>query len=241
MMDSDLSTHLHTQLPRNDKAEYDLVDRVYDQLLVLLQRKGLLTVETLNVVNIAKELGVSRTPVNMALIRLERDGLVQRLRGGGWATLPISRQDLVELFELREVLDCFVFRKAALRATPEEIEELFRLVDGMKAAAEAKDVHRWMALDHDYESRILELAQNQRLTQIREQLRGQLLRMILSTMLMSDRMIVSSHEHQVMTEALATGDADLSVQEGLKHLESMRGALLDVFDNILVPLRGSRL
>lgn len=238
-MELAVSTQLNTQTRNTDRTEYDLVDRVYDQLLVLLQRKGLLAVETLNVLALAKELGVSRTPVNMAMIRLERDGLVQKLPGGGWATVAISRKDLTEVFELREALDCFVLRKAAECATPEAIEDLFCLVEGMKMAAEAKDVHKWLALDHDYENCILELAGNGRLLQIREQLRGQLLRMSLSALVMSDRMTVSSKEHELMTEALASGDADRAVEEGLKHLESMKTTLLNVFDTILEPLRGS--
>ncbi len=232
-----LGTELNTETRKDSRSDQDLVDRVYDQLLVLLQRKGLLTVEALNVLSIAKELGVSRTPVNMAMIRLERDGLVQKLPGGGWATVAISRKDLAEVFELRDVLDRLILRKAAERVTPDAIKDLFGLVEEMKSAAQARDVHRWLALDHDYENRIIQLAGNGRVLQIREQLRGQLLRMILSAVLMSDRMTVSAKEHERMTEALASGDADRAVEEGLKHLESMRITLLNLFDNILEPLR----
>ena len=232
----ELDTKTGSQYP--DNPHRDLVDQVYDRMLILLQRQGLVAVETLNVVALAKELGVSRTPVNMALVRLERDGLVQKLSGGGWVTVAIARKDIEELFELREQLDTLAVRKATERATPDDICDLLSMVDEMEKAVEENAIERWLAIDHCYEKRILDMADNAILKQTRELLRGRLLRMNMTALLMSDRMSASTREHVSMTEAIASGDSDLAIKEALEHLFSMKTSLLNLYDKILQPLRG---
>jgi DNA-binding GntR family transcriptional regulator len=218
----------------------DLVDQVYAQMLTLVRERGLPAPETLNVASLANDLGVSRTPVNMALVRLECEGLVHKLPEGGWMTAEYTHKDLEDLFELREVLDTLVVQKAVQQATPEDIAALFRIVDQMQDAAEEKNVDRWLTFDQRYKSYLLELTGNDRLKQIQEQLHNQLFRMMVTNLLVGDRMPLSTREHREMTEAIATGDPDIAVKHTLNHLFSMKASLLDMYNNILLPLRGQR-
>jgi DNA-binding GntR family transcriptional regulator len=219
-------------------AAADLVDQVYEQLLTLLRQRGLPAPETLNVASLASELGVSRTPVSMALVRMECDGLVRKLPGGGWITAEFTITDLDEVFELREVLDTFAMQEAMRHATPEDIAALYRFIEQMQEAADARDIERWMTLDQSYSNCLLNLTGNTRLQRYLEQLHSQLYRMMLTNLLVSHRMLVSTQEHRAMTEAIASGDADAAVKQTLNHLFGMKTSLLDIYDNILQPLRG---
>jgi DNA-binding GntR family transcriptional regulator len=216
----------------------DLVDQVYFEMLTILRERELPAPETLNVASLASNLGVSRTPVNMALVRLECEGLVHKLPEGGWTTADFTQKDLEELFELREVLDTLLIQKVVQEATPEDIAALFCIVDQMQDAAEEKDVDRWLTLDQNYKRYLLELAGNSRLMHFQELLHNQVVRMIVNNLLVTDRMLVSTQEHREMTEAIATGDAVIAVNHALSHLSSMKASLLDIYKNILLPLRG---
>lgn len=230
---------MHKKAKGSERQEgMDLMDQVYAQLLALLRQRGLPTPEILNVASLASELGVSRTPVSMALVRLECDGLVRKLPGGGWITTEFTHRDFEEIFELRAVLDTLTLRKAAQQATPEDVAALFRIVDQMQEAADTKDVDRWVAHDQAYESYLLKLTGNGRLWRVQDQLHSQLYRMMLTNLLVSDRMTVSTREHREMTEAIASGDPEVAVDRALNHLFSMKSSLLDVYNNILQPLRG---
>ena len=65
---------------------------------------------------------ISKTPVREALQQLERDGFVENVPGRGCFVSRISFQDVKELFETREILECEVIRRAALKGDPEKID-----------------------------------------------------------------------------------------------------------------------
>ena len=94
----------------------------YDQVYRLL-RRALLTQQItpgtrLVEVDVAKRLGVSRTPVREALRRLESDGFVIRGRGGGLEAVAMTQTEVEDIFLIRGELDRLAARLACLRATP---------------------------------------------------------------------------------------------------------------------------
>jgi DNA-binding GntR family transcriptional regulator len=78
--------------------------------------------EALNEGALSSELKISKTPIREALQRLERDGFVEDIPGRGCFVSRISFQDIREFFEIREILECEVVKRAALKGDPEKIE-----------------------------------------------------------------------------------------------------------------------
>lgn len=74
--------------------------------------------------DLAKALGVSRTPVREALIRLHHEGLVESRQGKGYSVVDIDAQQAADLYDLREVLEGRAIRLAMERAKPEDLNEL---------------------------------------------------------------------------------------------------------------------
>lgn len=68
----------------------------------------------------AKNLKVSKTPLREALRQLEREGLVENIPGRGSAVTHISFQDIREIFELREIIECGAVKRAAIVCSAEE-------------------------------------------------------------------------------------------------------------------------
>ena len=91
---------------------------------------------------LAAEVGVSRTPVREALRRLLSDGLVDNVRNSGTFVSELSDDDLLEIFELRAILEAHVARRAARTIDEAALGELERLAGAMEEASGSEDERR---------------------------------------------------------------------------------------------------
>ena len=225
-----------------DTARADtLVEQVYSQVLNLLYRRGLTGVETLNGGNLAESLGVSRTPVNLALARLEGEGLVHRSATKGWVTIPLTLEDIEEIFDLKEVLEPLTARKAAQRITPEAATELMSIVDDMEMASKTRDLEKWLTADHRYHTLLFSTARSRCLARFQVDLNNQLYRLWVGYSSMEGHMAQSCVEHRIVAEAIVAREPDLAAERASQHIHSLRSSLIDVIKNILIPFLGQEL
>ncbi len=87
--------------------------------------------------SLARELGISRTPVREAIRRLESEGMLRQVASSGTFVAEPDRAQLVEAYEVRMALEAFAVRRAALHMLPRQIHELQQLCDEMRAAITA--------------------------------------------------------------------------------------------------------
>lgn len=122
---------------------------------------------------LAEELGISRTPIREALRELAGSGLVRILPQRGIVVSEPSVQDIVEVYQLREQLECFATRQAAERLTPADAQ-LF-VDDHAEAVAHLAAGRHRQTYDASVRlhQRIVALARNTRLTQFMTQLSDQ--------------------------------------------------------------------
>ena len=81
---------------------------------------------------LVEKLGVSRTPIRAALIRLEQEGLLQQMPSGGFAVRKFSEADVADAIELRGTVEGLAARMAAERGTSEEdLERAHQCLDGI--------------------------------------------------------------------------------------------------------------
>lgn len=78
---------------------------------------------------IAKELGVSRVPIREALLQLEADGLVQIQTHRGAVVSSLSREDAIDVFDTREILELFLIQKAVGAATQRDYDAIQAVLD----------------------------------------------------------------------------------------------------------------
>ena len=86
---------------------------VYENLKKRIINHSLSPGEPLNESVLTKELGISKTPIREALQQLEKEGFVENIPGKGSFVSRISIQDIREMFEIREILECEVIRRVA--------------------------------------------------------------------------------------------------------------------------------
>ncbi|MFH5927470.1 GntR family transcriptional regulator [Roseomonas xinghualingensis] len=174
---------------------------------------------------LAEELRISRTPVREAIRELAASGLVRILPQRGIIVSEPSMQDVVEVYQLREQLECFAIRIAAGRLSPADAE-LLRADHGaalkhMKAGR-LQDAYDASVLMH---ARIITLAQNGRLVKFMNQLSDQVHRFGMLT-LRHGRVEPALHEHGQIIDALIRQDADAAEALMRQHLRADRDMAL---------------
>ena len=110
---------------RRDNPFMTLNDIVYDLLLQEIITFSLAPGSKIYESNIASKLGVSRSPVKYALERLNKVGYV-RIHNNRYYVADFSRREYLELFDLTRILETYSAKEAAVNATQEEIDELYR-------------------------------------------------------------------------------------------------------------------
>ena len=118
----------------------NLPTRVYELVKRRIVANELLSGTKLAEDGLAKELGVSRTPVREALNRLTQDGLVTVSPGRGAFVATFSFEDMVQLLEIREALEGMAARLASSRITKKTLNKLRKLLEaGMRERESSGD------------------------------------------------------------------------------------------------------
>ena len=108
---------LHIQTP-------NLYEEAYEQIRHMLLYGEIAVGSRISSVELSKKLGISRTPIREAIRRLASEGLVKQVSGfGAFMQMP-TPEELVELYDMREVLESFAAAEAAVRITDAELAEL---------------------------------------------------------------------------------------------------------------------
>lgn len=118
--------------------------------------------QLLSEVEVANELGVSRTPVHEAFLRLAAEDLLELLPRRGAVVIPVPPQEATDLLEMRLALETAAVRR--LCRTPEAVDALFTelndLVDEQRRLADTNDTRAFAAADDAFHRRIVEVAGN---------------------------------------------------------------------------------
>jgi DNA-binding GntR family transcriptional regulator len=216
-------------LPRINRRK--ISDVAYAILCEKVVSKEFAPGQRLNLDAIEQQLGISRTPLKEALVRLEMEGLVVIVpRSGTYVTNP-SPQDIVESFEVRRALEVYAIELAVQRASDQDLSELRAMVQELDNLTAAKDrdaiYPRYLALDHDLHRRIVTLAGNQRLCQAheRENVHAQMARIRYRR---SERELdVAQDEHRRIMAALDARDTQTVRAVLDAHLRRAERSLLD--------------
>jgi DNA-binding GntR family transcriptional regulator len=130
-----------------DPADSSRVDAVYEQVLLRIVRGELAGGTELKSTKIAEQLGISRTPVVQALQRLASDGIVTLEMNKRAVVRPGAEKWLVELHELRELLEPAAAARAVERITEQDLAQL----DDLAAAAEPHSRADWEAAAQEFD------------------------------------------------------------------------------------------
>jgi len=176
--------------------------------------------------NIAKQLGISRTPIREALRELAAEGFVKMNPNQGVVVSNASVEDVQEVLQIRGVLEGLAARLATKMINEEEIKELEKYQKRMEYYTNKDDVLAFSEMDTEFHELILNICGNNRLIQIRKNLSDQAHRYQIRSLSVPGRLKYSLKEHQGVVEALKRKDAEQADRLSQKHIENVLANIL---------------
>ena len=180
----------------------------------------------------AEMLGMSRTPVREALVRLEMEGWVRLIPRRGFIVAPIAADDLRQIYEVVEALDGIAGNLATERATPEELDQLEHLIEEQEKVLKLGDLMTWTDLDEQFHQKIIDLAQNSRLRGIMDSQSDQIYRARLYTIKFRPKPIRSIMDHKAIVAAMRAGESEAVRMLLQSHRHRSRHEILEVIQSM---------
>jgi DNA-binding GntR family transcriptional regulator len=211
--------------PRDDTLpQASRADQVQQQILKSIGSGHYRPGDRIRETEVAKALGVSRTPVREALRRLESDGLLSFESWRGVVVSRLDRQQVSELYAMREVLEGAAARMAARHIDDAGIELLRLLLE--KAQQSPDDPARLAKLNRELHQTIYSAAHNRYLLQTLGQLENALALLRGTTYAVAGRADTAAAEHQAIVEAICGRDAQAAESAARKHIGAAQRARL---------------
>jgi DNA-binding GntR family transcriptional regulator len=174
---------------------------------------------------VATRLGVGRSAVRAALVRLDQEGLVILEPNRGARVRLISDREALEIEEVRATLEAMLTRRAATRATPADLRELRQVVVEMRQRVEKKDAIGYSDLNARFHQRIWAAADHATASRLVGSLKSQSIRLQYQTILRPGRTERSLLEHEAIFSALKVHDPDAAEEAMLAHLAEVQETL----------------
>src|ERR671931_126314 len=189
--------------------------RVYANLRDAIVRAELEPGRQLSENELAASLGVSRTPVREALVRLRDERLVEIVPQLGTFVTAISASAVADAQFIREALECAAVRVAAQRATAEDIEGLEQNLSAQDRAREAADHDAFYVLDDQFHQALCDLS-GRRVWAITQRAKSHLNRIRRLSLPIASYLPEMIAEHREIVARLADNDPD-GAEAALRH------------------------
>ena len=181
-------------------------------------------------IQLAEELGVSRTPVREAIRKLELEGYVVMMPRRGTYVASMSIRDINEIFEIRTALESLSNGLAADHITDDELEHLQRLLVIIGGYIKEGNIEKIVETDIEFHDLLYHAARNERLVGIISNLRDQLTRFRTLSMSYPGRLEETLEEHRLIVDAIASGDRKAASRAAERHMENSEKTLLKAME-----------
>ncbi len=199
---------------------YSLADQVFERLEKdILSGKyphGSLLTEN----GLSAELGVSRTPIREAIGRLEQERLLVET-GKGIKVVGVTKDDLLDIMEIRLRLDGIAARRCAVRIRPEELEELRQTLELQEFYLKKSNPESMKAMDSQFHEIIYRYSGSSALYDVLTPLHKRVQRFRQAALENSSRAESSFVEHRRIFEAIRDHDADLAEKTMTEHAQQV--------------------
>jgi DNA-binding GntR family transcriptional regulator len=210
-----------------------LWQRVHDRLRDEILSGELEPGTELTEVTLSEQLGVSRGPIREALGRLASQGLVTVRPRRGAVVRSLSKEEFLELYQVREALEVMAVKLAVPSLRTEDLDALQRLIDTMARHAERNEVAEFFDANMAFHARLVEASGNRMLREFYGQLLGQLGRYRLRSVMLRGNVRRSVAEHAAILRAAKRGDVERAARLMSEHIRVPQRSLKALSDGEL--------
>lgn len=209
-------------------AKSRLQTRAYEELRRLIASGEFPPGTFLSERQLAAQLQMSKTPVHVALERLEAEGFVSISAQQGIVVKGMSVEDIVDHYELREAVESWVVRRLARHLKPDQRRLLEDNLEQQHRALAERNLLQLMTLDEQMHFMMGSFLNNGEITRTMERLRDKIHQVILRvTETDRTRPEESVAEHEAILKAIFSGDAEGAARLMVDHLEAGKRRILN--------------
>ena len=203
---------------KNFSNSFSLTDEIADVVRERILKGEYEIGEKIKENQIASELKVSRTPIREAFKLLENEGLIDYIPNRGCFAKGFTKQDVDDIYAVREALEELAVRWAVERITPEEITALEEQVDLMEFYSKKKDKKKVLELNATFHDVIYASARSRFLAQVLRSYKEYIEKTRKSIFYEQSYLESILREHRAIFEAISERDAEKAVEAISKHL-----------------------
>ena len=178
---------------------------------------------------LAELLDMSRTPVREAILTLEGQGLLELRPRKGVRILPLSPEDMAEIYDVLTQLESHAAeRAAAANYNEKDLAVLAKAIDDMDAAIASSDLDAWADADDRFHSELVQLGGNTRIQAIVGMMSDQVRRARTTTLFMRPLPTKSNEDHRKVYQAIKNGDAETARETHFHHRQHAKSILVEL-------------
>jgi DNA-binding GntR family transcriptional regulator len=204
----------------------NLRERVYEILKRSIIFQEISPGDKIDEENLARTLGVSRTPIRESLCRLENEGIVKIIPRRGAFVVKHSKESIIEILLVREVLEGFAARLAVDHMDERTIEEMKALFRGFSESNIRDRSKDYVQADLEFHARIVKKSKNNLLINLMNILNDHVQMLRLRTVALKGRPERSLSEHVRIIEALERRNSPLAESLMRRHIRNIRKSVL---------------
>lgn len=211
-------------IPLNEKA--------YQHLQKLIMQGQFAYNEIYSETKLSKELNISRTPFRDAVHRLAQEGYIDIIPSKGFMLHQLTRQDIVETFQIRSALECFcalqITKASATPPVKALLKELRFLTDQLKEILDTnRSIEEFCAYDFQFHDKIIHYAENRQFSAIFDTFKYRMRKLAELSLAHEGRMLATYNEHLSILETMEKGDVEHIYDITLTHMTTAREINLD--------------
>ncbi len=212
----------------------DLRSQTYKILKNMIITREIAPGKKISEETLAQEIGVSRTPIREALFRLEHEGIVKIIPRRGAFVVKPSRENIIEILQVREALETLIVRLVAPLLDESDVRELRSCVEKLRSIPE-KERH---ILDYTnselaFHDLLRRKCPNQLLRKMMEEVNGRLQIIRLRTVVLTGRPQKTMDEHTKILEMIEKGKPEEAELMMRRHVDSVKKTALENIDAML--------
>ena len=210
------------------KKSQSLDEQAYQLIKQAIIQCALPPGESVAELRLASEMGISKTPIRKAMARLHQEGFLDNVPYRGYSVAEISVQDVAEVYQLRQILECYLVTETALHFSLAELDEIEQLIDKSDAALASGAPADYVEFNREFHRTFARKSGSQRIADILRNLEEHVRRIILYVVQSGDDDLLDNQrdDHRQILMALREGDVAQATSMMRIHLSSFATTLV---------------
>lgn len=213
------------------RVQKSLQLKAYEHIKNLIISNDMKYDEIYSETKIAKELGISRTPMRDAMQYLSQEKYIDIIPNKGFCLHKMEMQDFIETYQIRTAIEGYCGRKLAIEYNSDEAKVTFlklkQSLDNQKQALDSDDISKFCNSDNDFHNILVYYIENEELISLYESYMYRMRNFAMHSLQHKGRMELAYKEHSKIYDSMANGKVNDVYDDIMYHMESPKNISMD--------------